>query len=309
MRPGGNITPNVWTFVYNELARSLNVVPRAFDGSDYLDIACDSVGRLVVVALATGSGGVGVQDVNVVAPDPLPTSITGNPLVDIRSLPSIDGRVSIIGNPLVDVRSLPSIDGRVSVLNTVDVSIVGIPEFDVRSLPSINGKVEITALPSADARVGGGAVHGTAAVGNPVRMGTVASDDARVVDEDDITDLWADVLGRQIVCGNAPGGCSVAYKSLSGNTEQEIIAAQGAGTRILVYAYKVTNGDSAMAKLTFKEDSVDAWVEYAAANGGGSTISFPEPYELGSNKALDVQLASTPSTNTVEVVVWFKVLS
>lgn len=86
--------------------------------------------------------------------------------------------------------------------------------------------------------------------------------------------------------------------TLSSSAGVALVAAPGAATSIYVTQLIVTNGSASLTRVDIYEASATATpviAQYAAANGGGFTITFDPPYKVSANTALNARLKPSAS--------------
>lgn len=86
--------------------------------------------------------------------------------------------------------------------------------------------------------------------------------------------------------------------TLSSSAGVALIAAPGAATSIYVTQLIVTNGSASLTRVDIYEASATATpviAQYAAASGGGFTITFDPPYKVSANTALNARLKPSAS--------------
>lgn len=84
----------------------------------------------------------------------------------------------------------------------------------------------------------------------------------------------------------------------------EVIAAPGAGKRILITDILVTNADTAAGAVVqiLSDDNV-LWEGYAHAEGGGFNTNFAKPLVANANEAINAKCLTAPESGGVYVSV------
>lgn len=138
----------------------------------------------------------------------------------------------------------------------------------------------------------GQAAHDAAITGNPVRAGLRArTSDFTPVANDDTTDVTSDTLGKQIVLQGATHEQQVnGTTNYTNTTAADVIAAQGAGIRIVVTSILVTNAHATVGtKVEIRDGTTVKIIGYAAAVGGGFALN-------GGGRPLFIGTANTAIT-------------
>lgn len=143
--------------------------------------------------------------------------------------------------------------------------------------------------------------HDDAAILNPVRVaGKANSDEPAEVDNGDQVDAWADLLGRFVVVQNHPSPESPAHLSVTSSSEEELIAAPGAGLSIYVTLVTASNTSNKNVSFDIKEGSTVKFTYILPKTGGGFVLPLPGiGWKLPANTALNVQ--SDTGVTSIEV--------
>ena len=181
------------------------------------------------------------------------------------------------GNPVL-------VGGRASAAAPTNVSADG---DAVRAWHLLNG-AQAVAITAAGALIGGDATNGlkvqtvgvtthdAPVAGNPLLTGLEGrTSDGTPVTSGDLVRALADTLGKQVVLqGSTHDMQSNGTANFTTTTGADIIAAAGAGVRIAVTSILVTNAHATVnTKVTIRDGTTARIVGYAAAVGGGFTLS------------------------------------
>lgn len=153
-----------------------------------------------------------------------------------------------------------------------------------------------------NAEVQGDAAHDAAVSGNPVLQGLEArTSNGTAVSNGDAVRAQADSLGRTVVApygrhDQLIDGCATATSTTS---NIEVIAAQGAGSRIYITEYSVVNESATSVRVDLKTATTLKKYIPAPANFGGSVQGLPTPLRFGDNEA--VNFATHASVNNVKL--------
>ncbi len=167
---------------------------------------------------------------------------------------------------------------------------------------------EVQAASGKGLPIQGEAAHDAATTGNPVMVGSEArtSDGTAVTSGDAVRNL-ADTLGKQVVVQGAihtlRGTASVNFTNTSA---ADLVAAQGAGIKVVITAILVTNAAAAVStKVTIRDKTTTTRkvVGYAYQTGGGFTLSAGGSPLLISdaNSAIEAVCGTTSSDTDVSV--------
>lgn len=211
----------------------------------------------------------------------------------------------------VDVTRLPS--GTIAGASSLPAGTNNIGDVDVLSIAAGDnniGNVDVVTLPNVTLaastntnEVVGDAAHDAAIAGNPVRVGGRAVNaELTAVANGDTADLVTDLVGKQIVMpyANPENFLSGVTSAITGTSDTSVIGAQGAGVRIYVTQILVTNSHATVGTVVnIKDNTTTIYTGYAAALGGGFSITFPVPLRLAANVALQAANATTGSNTYV----------
>jgi hypothetical protein len=237
---------------------------------------------LTLPALAAGTNNIGDVDVLTV---PAPLNLTGGG-VEASAL-----RVTLATDS-TGVLSVDDNGGSLTVDGTVTANLAAgtnnIGDVDVLTLPGVAGTV----------------AHDGADSGNPVKVGGYATSSERTaVASGDRADFITDLVGKQIVLpfANPENFVSGAQTtSMTGTSDTEVIAAQGAGVRLYITTVVVTNGHATVGTyVNLKDGTTTKASGYAAAAGGGFSVHFNPPLRLTANTAFNAANATTGSDTRV----------
>jgi hypothetical protein len=161
------------------------------------------------------------------------------------------------------------------------------------------GDVDVTSLPTgaSAAQVQGTVAHDSPAANNPVlNAGYAVNAEPAAVANADVARLITDLVGKQIVLPYANPENYVAGKTaaITDTTRTAVIAAQGAGVRLYITHIIVSNSHATVGTYVKIEDgTTEIYGGYAAAVGGGFSITLPVPLRLTANAALNVSCGTT----------------
>lgn len=174
--------------------------------------------------------------------------------------------------------------GRLYTSATIDAALPAgtnnIGDVDVLSLPALPaganniGDVDVLTLPG----VTGAAAHDSAVSGNPLLNGFEARTTApTAVSNGDAVRGQADSLGKQVVLEGAPHELDVQGDAVFTNTTAaDLIAAQGAGIKIVITNILVVNGHATVGtKVEIRDGTTVLQQGFAAPLGGGWSMSNP----------------------------------
>lgn len=101
-----------------------------------------------------------------------------------------------------------------------------------------------------------------------------------------------DADGNQIG-GAAPDNSKDGIATLTDTNNTEIIAAQGAGSRLYISSIAITNTSSTAVRVDIKDGTTVKLSFYVAAAGGGASHSMPTPLRLTANTALNAAMSAS----------------
>lgn len=164
---------------------------------------------------------------------------------------------------------------------------------------TVDGTVAISSLPASTntIEVVGDVAHDAPAAGNPVLVGAYAVNaEPAAVANADAARLITDLFGKLITLPYANPENFLAGKTaaITDTTRTAVIAAQGAGVRIYATHVIVTNSHATVGTVVKIEDGTsEIYNGYAAALGGGFSVTLPVPLRLTANTALNVSCVTT----------------
>lgn len=124
------------------------------------------------------------------------------------------------------------------------------------------------------ALVAGGAAHGASVAGNPNLIGLEArTTDGTAVTSGQAVRAIADSLGKQVVLQGSTHDQQVNGTTNYTTTSAADVIAAVASTRIAVTSILVTNASATATKVTIRDGTTAKIVGYAAASGGGFSLS------------------------------------
>lgn len=133
---------------------------------------------------------------------------------------------------------------------------------------------------------------------NPILLGAKAiNTEPTAVANGDRTQLCADLSGRLIT---APFSCPelqlYGTGSKTDTTDLEVIAAQGAGLRIFVTSITIANSSASTTTLVAIKDGSTTIHRVVVAGASTVHITFPMPFRLSANSALNIASGSSVTT-------------
>jgi hypothetical protein len=164
---------------------------------------------------------------------------------------------------------------------------------------STDGSASLVTADVSGLAVQGGVADDAADAGSPQKIGGKArTADRTAVAASDRVDATFDVLGRIVTAPYTlhENLLSGATAVITGTASTEVIAAQAASTRIYVTSLTVVNSDASVGTVVALTDGSGGTVlhrGYAAAAGGGYTITFPTPLRGSAATALHAICATT----------------
>jgi hypothetical protein len=151
----------------------------------------------------------------------------------------------------------------------------------------------------------GDVAHDGADAGNPVKTGGKAvSAEPAVVAASDRANFITDLVGKQIVLpyANPENFIRGTTGAITDTTSTELIAAQAAGVRSYITSITVTNSHATVGTFVkILDGSTIIWEGYAAAGGGGFSISLPVPLRGSTATAVNAQPVTTGANVIVSV--------
>lgn len=215
----------------------------------------------VISALPAGTNNIG--DVDVLSLPSIPAGSNNIGDVDVLTLPSIPAGSNNIGD--VDIASLPN-EGQQTMANSISVAIAS-----DQSNVGVSGTV-------TSSNTTGNIAHDSADSGNPVKIGHRArTSDITAVAQDDRVDSVADSLGKRVVLlGCLPNNRLQGTANYTTTTASDVIAAQGAGIRIVVTGILVTNAHATVSTKVEIRDGTNVRIQgHARSDGGGFSMQNP----------------------------------
>lgn len=131
--------------------------------------------------------------------------------------------------------------------------------------------------------VGGNVAHDAVDTGNPVKVGGKAiSSETAAVSAGDRANFVSDLTGKQIVLpyANPENFVSGLTAAMTGTTSTSIVAAPASGLRNYLTQIICTNSHASVGTFVIVQDGSGGttyYEGYAAAVGGGFSITFPTP--------------------------------
>lgn len=153
--------------------------------------------------------------------------------------------------------------------------------------------------------IGGDTASGSTDANNPIKIGAVAkSSEPTAVSTGQRVNLFTDLVGKLIVLpfSNPENFVSGVTSAMTGTTSTSLISAPSAGLRNYITQIIVTNSHASVGTFVLIQDGnagTTIYEGYAAAAGGGFSISFPVPLRQPTTAtALYVQNVTT-GANTI----------
>lgn len=152
----------------------------------------------------------------------------------------------------------------------------------------------------------GAAAHGSSVSGNPVLTGFEArTSDGTAVSNGQVVRTQSDKFGKQIVLVGSLHELHVnGSTNFTGTSAADVIAAAGAGVKIVVTSILVTNASAVATKVTIRDHTTTTLkiVGYAAASGGGFALSNAGPILIsGANSSIEAICATTGADVDVSI--------
>ena len=155
--------------------------------------------------------------------------------------------------------------------------------------------------------VEGAAAHDAAVSGNPVLIGirANANEPAVVSADGDVTHLWGDLLGRQVILVGHANPEPPASVNLTASGDTSLIAAPGASLSLYICKGSVHNRDTTNRLVTLTDGAAGTvrWRAELANEGGGSLFDFgSRGWKLTANTALfgNLDAAGNVDVNVTE---------
>jgi hypothetical protein len=157
-----------------------------------------------------------------------------------------------------------------------------------------------------DSMAAGAAAHDAAVAGNPVLVGLEArTTNGTPVTSGDAVRAMADTLGKQVVVIGAPQDLVTrGLTNYTTNSAADVIAAAGAGVKIVVMGILVVNGHATVGtKVTIRDGTTSRVTGYAGALGGGFCIASTTPVFIGTANTAVTAICGTTGAD-VDVTIW-----
>lgn len=200
----------------------------------------------------------------------------------------------------VDVLTLPALPAGTNNIGDVDVLSIAAGDNNIGNVDIVSGPTGASAL-----QVQGAAAHDAAVAGGPVLGGAEArTTDGTAVASGDAVRLQADVFGKQVVhLGALPELHFDDTTNFTNATAADLIAAQGAGVKIVVTSVLVTNAHATVAtKVEIRAGTTVKILGYAAAAGGGFSYANPAGlFITAANEAVTGRCVTTGSDTDINV--------
>jgi hypothetical protein len=229
------------------------------------------------------------------------TDSAGELQVDVITMPTVtitDGGSTI---SIDDGSASITVDGTVAVS-----SISGSVQInDGAGSITVDGTVAVSGV-SGSVTVAGDIAHDSADSGNPIKIGGKArSTDPTLVTASDRVDTYHDLAGRVVTTPCPLSAVLSGTNSSTGTANTEIIAAQGAGTRIALTRLIISNESTTSTAVLIKDGTTTKLRIPAPTNSGGvggAVIPIDPPLLLSDNTALNFASVAGVSTMHVSAV-------
>jgi len=237
-----------------------------------------------------------------------PVSATAGLKVDLGT----DNDVTISGSVAVtnaDITATATVSGTTADAavtgdnsGTLSAKLRGMNKILADVWDSVNSRLKVY-IQNATLAVEGTVASDSVDSGNPVKVGAQArSTDITAVASADRVNLIADLLGKLVTLPyTIPENSLSGTASSTGTSNTEIIAAQGANTRVYVTSLIISNSSDTTTEVNIKSASTTL-ITVPAPAGGGAVIQLPTPLRLTSNEALNFASAASVTTMRVSAV-------
>jgi hypothetical protein len=288
---GGSLTVDGSVAVTNAGTFTTQVDGAALTALQLLDdvVATDGAATPTKGNLIAGQDGTNAQTIK--------TDTNGELQVDVLTMPNVTiGAALPAGTNAI---------GKLAANDGVDIGDVTITNSTLAVTQS--GSWTVTASNTV-----GNIAHDSADSGNPVKIGAVArSSDPTAVANGDRANLYTDLNGKLIIIPyslpeNQVYGSNAS--AITDTTSTSIIAAAGAGIRNYITSIIVTNSHSTVGTLVKITDGSGGTLlaqGYAAAGGGGWSLTLPTPIKTTANTALHA-VCGTTGANVYVTAVGYK---
>jgi hypothetical protein len=288
---GGSLTVDGSVAVTNAGTFAVQVDGSALTSLQLMDdvVATDGSATPTKGNLIAGQDGTNAQTIK--------TDTSGELQVDVLTMPNVTiGAALPAGTNAI---------GKLAANDGVDIGDVTITNSTLAVTQS--GSWTVTASNTV-----GNIAHDSADSGNPVKIGAVArSSDPTAVANGDRANLYTDLNGKLIIIPyslpeNQVYGSNAS--AITDTTSTSIIAAAGAGIRNYITSIIVTNSHSTVGTLVKITDGSGGTLlaqGYAAAGGGGWSLTLPTPIKTTANTALHA-VCGTTGANVYVTAVGYK---
>lgn len=247
------------------------------------------------VTMGNGAAGTGVQRVTIASDSTGQVNSMGN-IVDNAGFTDATTRLQMSGYIFDDVAgtALTENDAAAARVDSKRAQM-----FVMEDATTRGQKATVTTRGSQ--LLEGAIAHNAALTANPVAIGGYATTvEASGVHNGDVVQFVSDITGKQIILPYANPENFISGTTASGivnTSDRQIIAAQGGSLRIYVTSLLVTNAHASVGTVVnIKDGSTVIHRGYAAANGGGFSMTFPVALKLTANSALNAACVTTGSS-------------
>lgn len=282
------------------------------DATNVLAVNCTTFvtgGTTVTALLASvfGAGGAGGSDVNIVGPTTSSAGFTRVVLVsDIAAAAGISNVTAHQGSSgteawpvqFLAAQSVHAIQsGAWAVAANITAGNVGIssaPAFSVIQ----SGVWAVNAVQSGAWAVAANITAGNVGISSApaLSISTLPVVNVGTLPTVNVGTIGPIVAVQPRVTGNPS---TVTFSLTQSSTAVVTLVASTNGSRIVIKAYGVFNGDSATHGFQVLASNTVVIPAFLAGNGGGHNIAFADPYPLVSNAGLNISLVGAVGANAV----------
>lgn len=254
----------------------------------------------VAVTMGNGASGTGVQRVTIASDSTGQVNSMGN-IVDNAGFTDGTTRLQMAGYIYDDVAgtALTENDAAAARVDSKRAQMFVMEDATTRGQKAI-----VTSRGSQ--YVEGPIAHAASAVGNPVTIGAYSiSSEQASAGTSNVSRLVSDLAGKLITLpyANPENFVSATVASGIGNTvDRQLFASQGAGVRTYITSILVTNAHATVGTMVhIKAGSTIIHSGYAAAAGGGFSLTLPVPLRCSTATALNAACVTSGADVWVSV--------
>lgn len=249
-------------------------------------IAVTNVGTFAVQATLQANSGVDIG------------KLTANQSVNVSQ---INGVTTLMGNGVTGTGSIRVTIASDNTAFSVNATLAAetTKVIGTVNIAAAQTLATVTTVSTVTAITGGGVAHDGVDSGNPIKTGGRArSSEISPVASDDRVDFISDLAGKQIVLpyANPENFVSASTAAITDTTSTSVIASAGGSLRNYITSVIVTNSHATVGtfvKITDGSGGTVLWQGYAAAAGGGFTMSFPTPLRGSAATAIHAVCVTT----------------